>query len=56
MFILGVLLAIIVELNALYVTGTWRYSEQMITMPIQGVGLLPVLQMLLLPPFTALLV
>jgi hypothetical protein len=37
MFVLGVLLAI-VELNALYVTGAWRYNEQMITIPVLGVA------------------
>jgi hypothetical protein len=56
MFVVGILLAIIVELNALYLTGAWRYSEQMITIPILGVGLLPVLQMLVLPPVTAMVV
>lgn len=55
MAIVGTLLAIIVELNALYLTGDWRYNEQMITIPVLGVGLLPLLQMILLPPVTALL-
>jgi len=40
MFVIGIFLAIIVELNALYLTGAWRYSEQMITIPVLGVGLL----------------
>ncbi len=51
----GLILALIVEWNALYRTGAWAYSEQMITIPILGVGLLPVLQMMVLPPATALL-
>jgi hypothetical protein len=51
----GLLLAVIVEWNA-FRTGAWAYNERMITMPILGVGLLPVLQMLLLPPATAVLV
>jgi L-cystine uptake protein TcyP (sodium:dicarboxylate symporter family) len=55
MFVIGIFLAIIVELNALYLTGAWRYSEQMITIPVLGVGLLPLLQMVLLPPITAVL-
>jgi hypothetical protein len=51
----GLLLAVIVEWNA-FRTGAWAYNEQMITIPILGVGLLPVLQMLVLPPVTAVLV
>jgi len=51
----GLLLAVIVEWNA-FRTGAWGYNEQMITTPILGVGLFPVLQMLLLPPVTAVLV
>ncbi len=51
----GLILALIVEWNALYRTGAWAYSEQMITIPILGVGLLPGLQMMVLPPATALL-
>ncbi len=56
MFVVGILLAVIVELNALYVTGAWEYNEQMITIPVLGVGLLPLLQMIVLPPVTAALV
>ena len=55
MFVIGIFLAIIVELNALYLTGAWRYSEQMITISVLGVGLPPLLQMVLLPPITAVL-
>jgi hypothetical protein len=47
--VVGLLLAVIVEWNA-FRTGAWSYNEQMITIPILGVGLLPVLQMLVLPP------
>jgi hypothetical protein len=56
MFVVGILLAIIVELNALYLTGAWGYNDQMITIPTLKVGLLPVLQMVALPPLTAVLV
>ena len=55
MMVIGLVLAVFVEWNALYRTGAWAYSEQMITIPILGVGLLPVLQMILLPPTTALI-
>jgi len=54
MLAVGLLLAVIVEWNALR-TGAWGYDEQMITIPILGVGLLPVLQMVVLPSATALL-
>ena len=50
----GLILAVLVEWNALR-TGAWGYDEQMITIPILGVGLLPVLQMVVLPSATALL-
>ena len=55
MMVIGLMLAVFVEWNALYRTGAWAYSEQMITIPILGVGLLPILQMIVLPPATALL-
>jgi hypothetical protein len=56
MMSIGLMLAVIVELIALHWTGAWAYNEQMITIPILGVGLLPVLQMVALPPATAVLV
>jgi len=51
----GLVLAVLVEWNALYRTGAWAYNERMITIPILEVGLLPILQMIVLPPATALL-
>jgi hypothetical protein len=51
----GLLLAVAVEWNALYLTGSWAYSERMFIVPVLGVGVLPVMQMLLLPPITILL-
>ena len=56
MLAVGLFLAVVVELVALHWTGAWRYKEQMIVIPILGVGLLPILQMLLHPPATAVLV
>jgi hypothetical protein len=56
MMSIGLLLAVAVEWNALYQTRAWAYNERMITVPILGVGLLPILQMLLLLPATAVLV
>ncbi len=55
MMVIGLILAVFVEWNALYWTGVWAYNEQMIMIPILGVGLLPILQMIVLPPATALL-
>ncbi len=48
----GVVLAVGVEWNALYRTGAWAYAPGMPLVPVVGVGLLPVLQMVLLPPLT----
>ena len=45
----GLILALLVEWNALYRTGAWGYNERMIIIPILGVGLLPLLQMMTLP-------
>ena len=55
MIVVGLMLAVMVEWNALLRTGAWGYTEQMILIPILGVGLLPILQMVALPPATALL-
>lgn len=52
----GLTLALLVEWNALYRTGAWAYSERMITIPLLGVGLLPTLQMAVLPIVTVFLV
>lgn len=51
----GLILAVAVEWNALYRTGAWAYGEEMFLVPGLGVGFLPVLQMLILPPLTAFL-
>ncbi len=51
----GLLLAVGVEWNALYRTGSWAYNERMIMIPFLGVGLLPLLQMMILPIATILL-
>ena len=52
----GLILAVLVDWNALYRTGAWSYNERMIFIPILGVGLLPVLQMIVLPLATVVLV
>jgi hypothetical protein len=56
MLLVGFVLAVGVEWNALHRTGAWAYAPGMPLVPVVGVGLLPVLQMLLLPPATFLIV
>lgn len=56
MALLGFALAVAIEWNALYRTGAWNYNPRMSRIPIAGIGVLPVIQMLVLPPVTALLV
>jgi hypothetical protein len=46
----GFLVSIIIELNAVYRVGKWGYRATMPLLPPWEVGVLPVLQMLLLPP------
>lgn len=52
-FLLGVglLVALAVEWLGVYGLGRWRYNELMPLIPVLNVGILPILQMLLLPPF-----
>lgn len=56
MALLGFALAVAIEWNALYRTRAWHYTARMPLVPIVAIGMLPVLQMLILPPVTALLV
>jgi hypothetical protein len=46
----GFLISVVIELNAVYRVGKWGYQETMPLLPPWEVGVLPVLQMLLLPP------
>lgn len=46
----GLIISIIVELVGLDVLNRWAYTESMPIIPILDIGLVPVLQMLLLPP------
>ena len=46
----GFVIAISVELIAVYGLGRWEYNAGMPLLPGLGVGLLPIAQMLLLPP------
>ncbi len=47
--LVGLLLAVSFELWAVYVDHRFRYSEAMPLIPIVHIGLMPVLQMLLIP-------
>lgn len=53
--LVGFLLAVGMELWAVYVDYRWAYAEAMPMVPVLGIGLTPVLQMMLIPPMTLLL-
>ena len=46
----GFSLAVLVEWVGVYVLGRWQYTETMPVVPGLGVGVVPIAQMLLLPP------
>jgi hypothetical protein len=46
----GLLIAVLIEWVAVYGLGRWSYTARMPVLPVLQVGLLPVLQMLVLPP------
>ena len=46
----GLLLALLVEWVAVQKLGRWAYAERMPTVPRLGIGLVPIAQMLILPP------
>lgn len=46
----GFLISVIIELSAVYRLGKWGYGTIMPMLPSFGVGVLPVLQMIALPP------
>lgn len=46
----GFLLAVLVEWAAVHIVGRWAYAEQMPIVPGLNVGVIPIAQMLLLPP------
>ena len=50
MLIAGLIISIIVEWIGLDVLKRWAYTDSMPIIPFLNIGLLPVLQMLLLPP------
>lgn len=50
MLVTGFVIAVIVEWSAVYALDRWRYAASMPMLPGLGIGLSPVLQMLILPP------
>ncbi len=46
----GLVIAIVIEMVAVHVLGRWDYSAAMPLMPYLDVGLVPLAQMLVLPP------
>jgi hypothetical protein len=46
----GLLLALLVEWLGLHVLGRWHYTDRMPLFPGLGVGIVPIAQMLVLPP------
>ena len=51
MLVTGLIIAVLIEWFAVYGIGRWSYTARMPVVPVLGVGLSPLLQMLLLPPF-----
>lgn len=45
----GLLLALLVEWAGLHLLGRWQYTDRMPLFPVLGVGIVPILQMLVLP-------
>lgn len=50
MVVAGILVSAVIELNAVYRVEKWGYATIMPMLPPLGVGVLPVLQMIALPP------
>jgi hypothetical protein len=46
----GLVIGVVVEWTAIHVMGQWSYAPRMPVIPILGIGLAPVAQMLALPP------
>ena len=52
---MGIPLAVMTELRAVYVVHRWAYATTMLLLPFYHVGLTPVLQMIIVPLFVLLL-
>ena len=49
MLIAGLNIAVLVEWVAVHILGRWEYSDKMPMVPMLGIGLVPIAQMLILP-------
>ncbi len=52
----GLLISIFIEIRAVYFLGKWQYSASMPIIPFIPVGLTPILQMLVLPILTFMII
>ena len=50
MLMSGFTLAMLIEWGAVHVLGRWSYAANMPLLPGLGIGVVPILQMLVLPP------
>jgi hypothetical protein len=50
MLLCGFTLAVFIEWGAVVILGRWSYSANMPQLPSLGIGVTPILQMLILPP------
>src|SRR6266446_9686573 len=46
----GYLVAVLVEWGAMHILDRWEYTPSMPTLPVFHIGLVPIAQMLILPP------
>ena len=50
MLFCGFVIAVVIEWGAVYVIDRWSYTANMPQLPGLGVGVIPIMQMLVLPP------
>jgi hypothetical protein len=50
MLVAGLMLAVLVEWVGVYILGRWEYRDKMPLVPGNGIGVVPIAQMLFLPP------
>jgi hypothetical protein len=46
----GFLLSLLVEWAGLHLLGRWRYTDRMPLLPVLGISIVPIAQMLVIPP------
>jgi hypothetical protein len=50
MLAVGLIISVTIEWTAVHIAGRWTYRERMPLVPGLGIGILPIMQMLVLPP------